>query len=479
MIGIRFETNAEKYYADYMEVVREFEPHLVDKEGGERLFLQLESDGEQVKVIISSALLPSNYYEISQKIDISRSELAKIAQIKRFSKVALYDAVKKISGVDLPYGSLTGIRPTKLYHDLLSQGKDAQKEFEEDLRVSASKTKLIGDIVKNQSSVYLKEEGVADVFVNIPICPTRCVYCSFISAEFSKIKKQVPAYCDLLIKELEDCKKLIAETGYKIRSVYVGGGTPTCISDDDFLRILSLCDFGQSEFTVEAGRPDTITENKLKIMDETGVTRISINPQSFNQSTLDVIGRRHSVDDVYRAYECARKYSFDINTDLIAMLPGEGFDEFAHSVDCTVGMRPENITVHTLTLTRASRIVMEDQEDNRYADVAAMLERCGLLAQAGYRPYYLYRQKNTLQNLENVGWCKPGREGYYNIYIMEEVQTILSAGAGGSTKLVDAGGHRMQRIFNFKYPNEYIQRFDQVLERKKGVSAFYDHDLGT
>ena len=164
--------------------------------------------------------------------------------------------------------------------------------------------------------------------------------------------------------------------------------------------------------------------------------------------------------------------------DLIAGLPGDTVEGFEHSLRTAIGLDPENITVHTLTLKRASRIVM-DQQEQSYADVAAMLERCSLLPAAGYRPYYLYRQKNTLQNLENVGWSKPGSEGFYNIYIMEEVQTILSAGAGGSTKLVDAAGRRMQRIFNFKYPNEYIQRFEEVLERKKGVAAFYDHDLGT
>ena len=165
--------------------------------------------------------------------------------------------------------------------------------------------------------------------------------------------------------------------------------------------------------------------------------------------------------------------------DLIAGLPGDTVAGFEHSLRQAIALDPENITVHTLTLKRASRIVIEDQKENDYADVAAMLEKCHLLAEAGYRPYYLYRQKNTLQNLENVGWCKPGHEGYYNIYIMEEVQTILSAGAGGSTKLVADGGRRMQRIFNFKYPNEYIQRFAEVLERKKGVAEFYDHDLGT
>ena len=234
------------------------------------------------------------------------------------------------------------------------------------------------------------------------------------------------------------------------------------------------------EYTVEAGRPDCTDAEKLAVIKEYGATRISINPQTFSDEVLENIGRKHSAQDILDCYAEARAAGHDdINMDLIAGLPGDTVEGFEKSLRQAIALAPENITVHTLTLKRASRIVIEDQKENDYADVAAMLEKCHLLAEAGYRPYYLYRQKNTLQNLENVGWCKPGHEGYYNIYIMEEVQTILSAGAGGSTKLVADGGRRMQRIFNFKYPTEYIQRFDEVLERKKGVADFYDHDLGT
>lgn len=468
MTRIRFETNAEKYYADYMEVVREFEPHVVDGESGERLFLDLETNGEEVKVIISCSLLPENIYEISQKIDISRNNLAKIAQIKRFSKVALYDVLKKLSGVSLPYGSLTGIRPTKLFHDICAQRRDAEREFTEDLRVSESKTRLISDIVRNQSSVYLKEDGVADVFVNIPICPTRCVYCSFISAELPRIKKRVPAYCDLLVKELTDCKKLVADTGYKIRSVYVGGGTPTCISDEDFRRILSLCDFGQKEFTVEAGRPDTITESKLKIMDETGVTRISINPQSFNAATLDAIGRRHSVEDVYRAYEAARKYPFDINTDLIAMLPGEGFEDFARSVDAAIALRPENVTVHTLALKKGS-VLKVGGYDNTSDDLAAKMVDYAreAVTEAGYSPYYMYRQKYVSGNLENVGYSLPDKYCIYNVDIMEETTTIIANGAGGISKKLDIATNSLERCANPKGLDVYLARGEEVFAKKR------------
>lgn len=468
MIEIRFKTNAEKYYADYMEVVREFEPHLVDCEGGEELFLFLDHDEKQVKVIISCVLLAENSYEITQKIDIFRNELAKIAQIKRISKVALYDVLKKLTGVSLPYGSLTGIRPTKLFHDLAAQGADAEKVFNTDLRVSEGKTRLIKDIVSNQASVYLKEDGVADVFVNIPVCPTRCVYCSFISAELSKVRKHVPTYCSLLAEELAECKKLVGECGYSIRSVYVGGGTPTCIPDDEFRKVLSLCDFGQKEFTVEAGRPDTITENKLKIMDETGVSRISINPQSFNQSTLDAIGRKHTVEDIYRAYEAARKYSFDINTDLIAMLPGEGFDEFRHSVDSAIALDPENITVHTLALKKGSVLKVGGYDNSSDTLAAKMVDYAReAVTSAGYLPYYMYRQKYVSGNLENVGYAKPGKFCVYNVDIMEETTTIVANGAGGISKKLDIGRNALERCANPKGLDVYLARGREVFEKKR------------
>jgi oxygen-independent coproporphyrinogen-3 oxidase len=273
--------------------------------------------------------------------------------------------------------------------------------------------------------------------------------------------------------------------GRTLDTIYFGGGTPTSLKAEELDALLTKIEntFDLSkvqEFTVEAGRPDSITEDKFKVLRAHNISRISINPQTFSDEVLANIGRKHSAQDILDCYAEARAAGHDdINMDLIAGLPGDTVEGFEKSLRQAIALDPENITVHTLTLKRASRIVIEDQKENDYANVAAMLEKCHLLAEAGYRPYYLYRQKNTLQNLENVGWCKPGHEGYYNIYIMEEVQTILSAGAGGSTKLVADGGKRMQRIFNFKYPTEYIQRFDEVLERKKGVAVFYDHDLGT
>ena len=229
--------------------------------------------------------------------------------------------------------------------------------------------------------------------------------------------------------------------------------------------------------------PDEITEELIDTIAEEKkiVSYLDIPIQHCNDGILKAMNRRDTKESLRKVFHELRERvpGLVLRTSIIAGLPGDTVAGFEHSLRQAIALDPENITVHTLTLKRASRIVIEDQKENDYADVAAMLEKCHLLAEAGYRPYYLYRQKNTLQNLENVGWCKPGHEGYYNIYIMEEVQTILSAGAGGSTKLVADGGKRMQRIFNFKYPTEYIQRFAEVLERKKGVAEFYDHNLGT
>ena len=234
---------------------------------------------------------------------------------------------------------------------------------------------------------------------------------------------------------------------------------------------------GLAEYTVEAGRPDCTDAEKLRILKQYGATRISINPQTFSDQVLRNIGRRHTARDILDCFAAARAAGHDnINMDLIAGLPGDTVEGFAGSLEQAVALDPENVTVHTLTLKRASNLVVEHRAAD-YDDVAAMLERCTLLQRAGYAPYYLYRQKGTLQNLENTGWSKPGRECLYNIYIMEEVHTILSAGAGGSTKLVIPGKRhgKIERIFNFKYPTEYIDRFAEILDRKRRVEDFYEH----
>ena len=326
------------------------------------------------------------------------------------------------------------------------------------------------------------------VYAGIPFCPSRCSYCSFVSRTVGDKATQalVQPYVDKLCQELTAIRRTVDKCGLRVRTLYIGGGTPTSLSAAQLTQLMAhIADtFDLSaldEYTVEAGRPDCTDAEKLHILKQYGATRISINPQTFSDAVLANIGRRHTAQDIADCFAAARQAGHrNINMDLIAGLPGDTVEGFTRSLQTAISLDPENITVHTLTLKRASDLVVEHRAA-AYDDVAAMLEQCGALYAAGYRPYYLYRQKGTLQNLENIGWAKPGTECLYNIYIMEEVHTILSAGAGGSTKLVVPGARRgkIQRIFNFKYPNEYIGRFEEILARKKGVEEFYETSAQT
>ena len=400
-----------------------------------------------------------------------------------------YDLLRGWTGLRPPWGKMTGVRPVRLIHDKLAAGwteEQVDDLFLKRFDCSQEKYRMAKRIAALQRPILRRgsEPRAYSLYIGIPFCPSRCSYCSFISCNLDRDHKLVQPYVDCLCRELAAIRAEAEGAGLRLQTIYIGGGTPTSLSAAQLRQLMGAVreNFALGaldEYTVEAGRPDCTDAEKLAVIREYGATRISINPQTFSDDVLARIGRRHTAQDILDCYAAARAAGHtDINMDLIAGLPGDTVEGFEHSLRTAIALDPENITVHTLTLKRASRIVMDGEQDS-YADVAAMLEKCSLLEQAGYRPYYLYRQKNTLQNLENVGWSKPGKEGCYNIYIMEEVQTILSAGAGGSTKLVDAAGRRMQRIFNFKYPNEYILRFDEVLARKKGVAAFYDHDLGT
>ena len=410
------------------------------------------------------------------------------ARVDRALADLVYGLLREQTGIRPPWGKLTGVRPVRLIHDARARGaseSEVEREFLEWADCTPGRFQMARQIADVQRPILAAGSAPRDysLYIGIPFCPSRCSYCSFVSCNLDRDRKLVQPYVDALCRELAAIRAEAERAGLHLCTIYIGGGTPTSLSAPQLRQLMETVQrlFAPDpamEYTVEAGRPDCTDPEKLAIIRELGATRISINPQTFSDQVLRNIGRRHTARDIVRCYRQARAAGHtDINMDLIAGLPGDTVEGFEASLRQAIALEPENITVHTLTLKRASRIMIEGQAD-QYGDVAAMLEKCSLLAQAGYRPYYLYRQKNTLQNLENVGWCKPGHEGYYNIYIMEEVQTILSAGAGGSTKLVDTAGNRIQRIFNFKYPNEYIQRFDEVLERKKGVSTFYGCNTG-
>lgn len=394
----------------------------------------------------------------------------------------VYELLKQVTGIRPPWGKLTGVRPVRIIHDRRAAGlseEDIHRLFVEKYDCTEEKFRLAKSIADLQKPI-LAARGPRDysLYIGIPFCPSRCSYCSFVSLSTQREGKLMDPYLDALCNEVRAMRDQTERCGLVLKTIYIGGGTPTALSADGLRKLMGTVAecfdlSGLEEYTVEAGRPDCTDAEKLAVLKEYGATRISINPQTFSDQVLARIGRKHSAADILRCFEEARAAGHDnINMDLIAGLPGDTVEGFEKSLSTAISLSPENITVHTLTLKRASNLVIGSAAAD-YGDVAAMLEKCSALSEAGYRPYYLYRQKGTLQNLENTGWCKPGKEGYYNIYIMEEVHSILSAGAGGSTKLVQPGGDRIQRIFNYKYPAEYINGFDTILQRKEGVSEFY------
>ncbi|MFV0401908.1 MAG: coproporphyrinogen dehydrogenase HemZ [Oscillospiraceae bacterium] len=397
----------------------------------------------------------------------------------------LYELLCGQTGLRPPWGVLTGVRPVRLVHELLRTGKtweEAERHFLEVYRATPEKTQLALDTARVQQPL-LEDNASGDfsLYIGIPFCPTRCLYCSFVSHAIDRTAKLIPEYLDKLCLELEETGRIAGELGLRLRTVYMGGGTPTTLEAEQLDRILgTVADSfdlsGLSEYTVEAGRPDTLTVEKLAVLRRRGVERVSINPQTLDDSVLREIGRAHTVEDFYRAFEMAREQGFRvINTDLIAGLPTESADGFLKGLERIIALRPENITVHTLTVKRSSTLRERADAflDTEEELTAALEESRKLLAASGYGPYYLYRQKGTRQNLENVGYALPGAESRYNIYMMEEVQTVLAVGAGAVTKLCGAPG-RLERIFNFKYPYEYIGRFDEQLERNDKIRRFYE-----
>ena len=398
----------------------------------------------------------------------------------------LYQFLQRQTGIRPPWGMMTGVRPVRIIHDMRAAGATEQ-QIEERFNGHFDCTRQRFDMAKRIADLQrpiLEATRPMDcsLYAGIPFCPSRCSYCSFVSRTVGDkaTRALVQPYVDCLCQELETMRQVAADCGLDVKTLYIGGGTPTSLSADQLRQLMGklsgLFDLGRlQEYTVEAGRPDCTDYEKLCVLKEYGATRISINPQTFSDQVLKNIGRKHTARDILDCFAAARRAGHgNINMDLIAGLPGDTVEGFRKSLKTAISLEPENITVHTLTLKRASNLVVEHRAA-AYDDVARMLESCALLEQAGYVPYYLYRQKGTLQNLENIGWCKPGYEGLYNIYIMEEVHTILSAGAGGSTKLVQPGVRhaRIERIFNYKYPTEYIDHFDTVLSRKEGVKDFY------
>lgn len=381
----------------------------------------------------------------------------------------------------LPWGILTGVRPVKYIRSIYETCDNAEDYIRNTLLVSDRKLKLANDVIRLQKPVLdtlcLKK---ISLYVSIPFCPSRCSYCSFVSASGEGALKLTDDYFELLLGELDIYADIVKRFSLEVDTVYIGGGTPTMLSATQLDRLIDkLGEFDIAnirEFTAEAGRPDTITEDKLRALKNGGVRRISINPQSMNDSVLQAGGRRHTVKQVCEAFDIARKVGFDcINSDIIAGLPAETEQSFEQSLKRLCNLSPENITVHTLSLKRSSALFRQFGDDIGKGAENMTDTAYDMLTEKGYLPYYLYRQKNIADNLENVGYCKEAYESIYNICIMEDVQTILAAGCGASTKLFD--GKNILRVINYKYPYEYISRFELMNERKRKIEDFFESKL--
>lgn len=401
-------------------------------------------------------------------------ELHRRRAARRLCRQTLYDLLRQVTGAHPPWGSLTGIRPTRLMYEALENGLDmeaAQRHLVRQFDVTPEKAALLAEIVEEQRKLPPPGDEWLDVYIGIPFCTTRCTYCSFSSGELGK-GTLVEPYLRALFTEMAACQKLIGETGRKLRAVYVGGGTPTSLNEGQFARLLDTMMRlypGAMEYTVEAGRPDTLTPGKLRAIQAAGVQRISINPQTMNDKTLRVIGRAHTAQQVLEAYQMAREADIHhINMDVIAGLPGENEADFRRTMDAALRLKPESLTVHTLAIKRSSRLHLENAPLPDGETAAAMVRQGLETARALHmNPYYLYRQKYMAGNQENVGYALPGHACQYNVDIMEETTHILALGAGAISKRVYEDEGHIGRAPNVANIEQYIARVAEMIERKR------------
>ena len=417
----------------------------------------------------------------SYSYPLSGTDYEKEGQRRHAVGISFFGAAKDLLGISPAWGSLTGVRPAKVALSLIREGgkAKAEKELQELYCVTPARARLAIEAADAgiRAAAELEPNDIS-LYVGIPFCPTRCAYCSFVAQSVEKSFSLVEPYLEALFDEITAAGQLVRELGLNVKSFYMGGGTPTTLTADQMDRLLTKLeqnfDFnGLAELTIEAGRPDTIDEEKLRVLRAHNTTRVSINPQTMEDNVLAAIGRRHTADDIRRAMEQVRATGFPhVNMDLIAGLPEDTPEGFARSLDEVISMGADNITVHTLSLKKGSRITLEGSRIPGAAEVAEMLDYADpTLRKNGFAPYYLYRQKYMSGSFENVGWTKPGGTGLYNIYIMEELHSILSLGAGGSTKMV--GGGQICRAFNAKYPREYIDRPEKRRANLMDFARFY------
>ena len=477
---LRVEGNINKYYVQTLCMVffpgATFGEGETSSDGLPEVHVNVYSENEgKNQVAYVTMKLNDKICEATETVksdaEISIATHASIAVGK-----ALFAAGKELLGYIPPWGILTGVRPAKVASFLLYAGKgviQTKKILRDEYFLSTQKAALATAVAKKEIKL-LKEMSNDDcsIYISIPFCPSRCAYCSFVSSTTPRLLSMIDEYLDAVCEDLVETVQTIRKHGLKIQTVYIGGGTPTVLSPVQLRRLLkkikSLINTDELlEFTLEAGRPDTITAEKLAIAKKYGVTRISVNPQTLSDNVLRDIGRRHTVEDFYRAYDIAKKSGIrDINVDLIAGLPGDDFENFSKTVDKVIELAPSNITVHTFTVKKAADVLKNNSSVYSLTggDAAKSVSYSQIKTKFfGYKPYYMYRQKNTVGNLENVGFSLEGHEGLYNVFMMEEVHSIFAVGAGAVTKLVynnnyKTGDARIVRIFNAKYPYEYLRK---------------------
>ncbi len=479
--------NRQAYFYEMENICRLFFPHLKFEKNPDEIsgdFAKCEFFSENDELFVECSVSYMNQYLSCKEIcpmpnDLHEQEITMAR--------GLYRLFSNITGISPNWGILTGVRPVKLYSSLLDDWKDqakVQTYMNQRLLVEKEKIELCQRCYfsERQAQTY-NTDNAYSLYISIPFCPTRCSYCSFVSHSIEKTKKMIPEYVDKLCVELIETAKLAQGLGLSLKTIYWGGGTPTQLEADQLDKILSTIEenFDLSnlvEHTVEGGRPDTITIEKLQVLKNHQVQRLSINPQTMHDSILEIIGRHHTSQQVLTAYHMAREAGFaNINMDVIAGLPGDDYNGFCQTLNQLIDLNPENITVHTLSVKRSSYLTSRGEIATVPAvdEVEKMLDYANrTLSNGEFHPYYLYRQSKMLGNQENVGWSKTGYDCLYNIYMMNELHTVLAVGAGGVSRLKEPLGPQIERIFNYKYPYEYIERFSTVLERKQGVLAFYD-----
>lgn len=444
---------------------------LAEETGGCHITVELALGGKSASRTLTAPLSGTDFEKEGQR----RHAMAR----------CFFLAARDVTGATPPWGMLTGVRPDKPVTWALAEGKspeEARKMLEEEYFVTPERSALALETGETAlRAIRRLSPRDIDIYVGIPFCPTRCVYCSFVSQSVEKSFALVPPYVEALAAELRAGGEMIRRAGLRVRSFYMGGGTPTTLTAEQMDTVLTAFESSFdltdcTERTVEAGRPDTITPEKLAVLRSHGVDRVSVNPQTLEDRVLAAIGRRHTAEDIRRAMDLVGRYGFaHVNMDLIAGLPEDTAEGFRRSLDGCLTMGADNITVHTLALKKGSRILTEGLRVPGPETVTEMLDYAApVLRGAGYHPYYLYRQKYMSGSFENTGWCRPGAECWYNVDIMSELCSILSFGAGGSTKMVEFGTNHIQRVFNVKYPKEYIERPEKCLANQAAFAAFYE-----